>query len=157
MSQQTTEFSRGQSSFVRQFHRVVFGDGAGLRCVGGMRYLISMNWHEVIDERNFAMDQVIAEVLHRDPAKLKLVVDWIQQRLADPEYSMHSKDALTEWLTLIQAEGMNGVLTVLRDRSEYATRIRQNSPFAVIMPQDERRRILQRYEARRPRTHLAGV
>jgi len=116
-----------------------------------------MKWHEVIDERNFAMDQVIAEVLHRDPAKLKLVVDWIQQRLADPEYSVHSKDALTEWLTLIQAEGMNGVLTVLRDRSEYATRIRQNSPFAVIMPQDERRRILQRYEARRPRTHLAGV
>jgi len=52
---------------------------------------------------------------------------------------------------------MNGVLTVLRDRSENATRIRQNSPFAVIMPQDERRRILQRYEARRPRTHLAGV
>jgi hypothetical protein len=32
-----------------------------------------------------------------------------------------------------------------------------SSPFGVIMPQKERAEIFQRYEARRLRTHPAGV
>jgi hypothetical protein len=118
---------------------------------------LSVNWHEVIDERSFEMHQVIASVLRRDPAKLQLAVDWIEKRLADPDYSVHSGDALREWLDLIKARGLAGVLEVLDDRGEDATRMRQSSPFAVLMPQDERMRILRRYEARRPRTHPAGV
>jgi uncharacterized protein with ATP-grasp and redox domains len=116
-----------------------------------------VNWHEVIDERNYAMDQVVAEVLRRDSTKLKLVVDWIKARLNDSDFSGHSKDALTEWLQIIETNGLDGVVAALTDRSENATRMRQNSPFAVIMPPDERLRILRQYEARRPRTHLAGV
>jgi hypothetical protein len=45
----------------------------------------------------------------------------------------------------------------LNDRTEEGKRMRQNSPFAAIMPQEERLRILRRYEALRPRTHPAGV
>ena len=116
-----------------------------------------MNWHQVIEERSYEMDQVIAEVLRREPAKLDLVIAWIEQRLADPDYSLHSKDALTEWLDLIRSRGLPGVLEKLADRSEDAFRMRQNSPFAILMPQDERMRILRRYEALRPRTHPAGV
>src|SRR5512143_1381364 len=103
------------------------------------------------------MHQVVAEVLRRDPAKLELVVDWIEARLADPEYSVHSKDALQEWLDIIRQRGLPGVLEKLADRSEDAFRMRHSSPFAVVMPQDERMRILRRYEALRPRTHPAGV
>ena len=103
------------------------------------------------------MDQVVADVLRREPAKLDLVVAWIEQRLADPDYSEHSKNALSELLDLIHSRGLPGVLERLSDRSEDAFRMRQSSPFAVIMPQDERRRILRRYEALRPRTHPAGV
>jgi hypothetical protein len=77
--------------------------------------------------------------------------------LADPEYSVHSKDALQDWLDLIRARGLPGVLEKLAGRSEEAFRMRQSSPFAVVMPQDERVRILRRYEALRPRTHPAGV
>ena len=106
-----------------------------------------MNWHQVIDERSYEMDQVVAAVLRREPAKLGLVVAWIEQRLADPEYSIHSKEALCEWLDLIRARGLPGVLEKLADRSEDAYRMRHSSPFAVIMPQDERQRILRRYEA----------
>ena len=116
-----------------------------------------MNWHRVIEERSYEMDQVIAGVLRREPAKLDAVVAWIEQRLADPDYSVHSKDALTEWLDLIRSRGLPGVLEKLADRGEDAFRMRQSSPFAIIMPQDERMRILRRYEARRPRTHPAGV
>jgi hypothetical protein len=116
-----------------------------------------VNWHEVIDERNYAMDQIVADVLRRDPTKLLVVVDWINARLHNSDYSVNSKDALTEWLRLIETKGLDGILATLTDRGENATRMRQNSPFAVIMPQDERLRILRHYEARRPRTHLAGV
>ena len=116
-----------------------------------------MNWHQLIEERSYEMDQVIADVLRREPAKLDLAVAWIEQRLADPDYSEHSKDALTEWLDLIRSRGLPGVLAMLADRCEDAFRMRHSSPFAVLMPQEERKRILQRYEALRPRTHPAGV
>ena len=116
-----------------------------------------MNWHEVIDQRNYEMDQVIAEVLRNDPAKLNLVVSWIEKFLADPDYSARSRDALKEWLDLIRRRGLEGALQVLTDVGEEATRLRQSSPFGVLMPQDKRLEILRRYEARRPRTHPAGV
>lgn len=116
-----------------------------------------MNWHEVIDERSYEMDQVIAGVLRREPARLEEVVAWIERFLADPDFSIHSKDDLTEWLDLIKSRGLPGVLEALSDQSEEGKRMRQNSPFAVIMPQDERLRILRRYEARRPRTRTASV
>lgn len=124
---------------------------------GWLVYVGAVNWHEVIDERNYEMDQVIASVLRRDPSQLQRVVEWIERWLADPDFSVHSKDALREWLDLIQTRGLEGVLAALADRSENAARMRQSSPFAVLMPQDERMKILRRYEARRPRTHLAGV
>lgn len=116
-----------------------------------------MNWHQVIEERSYEMHQIVAELLRRDPAKLEAVVGWLEQRLGDPDYSVHSKDALTEWLDLIHSRGLPGVLEKLADRSEDAFRMRHSSPFAVLMPQDERQRILRKYEALRPRTHPAGV
>jgi hypothetical protein len=116
-----------------------------------------VNWHQLIEERSYEMDQVVADVLRRDPAKLDLVVGWIEQRLVDPDYSVHSKDALPDWLDLIRARGLPGVLEKLAARTEEAFRMRQSSPFAIVMPQDERVRILRRYEALRPRTHPAGV
>ena len=118
---------------------------------------MAMNWHEVIDERSYEMDQVIADVLRREPEKLQIAVDWIERFLADPEFSLHSKDDLTEWLNLIKTRGLAGVLEALADRSEEGKRMRSNSPFAAIMPQEERLRILRRYEALRPRTRAAGV
>jgi hypothetical protein len=122
-----------------------------------LAYFASMNWHEIIDERNYEMDQVIAELLRNDPAKLQVAISWIEQKLVQPDYSIHSKDALKEWLELMRSRGLEGVLDVLNDRGEEATRIRQNSPFAVLMPEDKRQEILRRYETRRPRTHPAGV
>ena len=116
-----------------------------------------MNWHQIIEERSYEMHQVVADVLRRNPTKLDLVVDWIEERLADPDYSIHSKDALQEWLDLIRTRGVPGVLDKLADRADEAFRMRHSSPFAVVMPQDTRMRILRKYEALRPRTHPAGV
>lgn len=116
-----------------------------------------MNWHQIIDERNYEMHQVIASELQRDPAKLELVVKWIERFLADPDFSLSGKDNLQEWLDIIQTQGLPGVLKALAGREEDAVRMRQNSPFAVVMPQDERLRILKKYEALRPRTNPTGA
>ena len=116
-----------------------------------------MNWHQLIEERSYEMHQVIAAALRHDPSKLTRVVDWIEESLSDPDYSIHSKDALHEWLNVIKERGVDGVIEVLEDRGENATRMRQSSPFAVLMAQEERMRILRRYEALRTRTHPAGV
>ena len=90
-----------------------------------------MNWHQVIEERSYELHQVVADVLRREPAKLQLVVAWIDQRLADPDYSDHSKDALSEWLELIRSRGLPGVLEKLADRSEDGVRMRHSSPFTA--------------------------
>ncbi|HBJ87982.1 MAG TPA: hypothetical protein DDZ88_29820 [Verrucomicrobiales bacterium] len=116
-----------------------------------------MNWHQVIDERSYEMHQVIADILRRSPGKLALVSAWIERMMSNPDYSVHSKDALQEWVDVIETEGVDGVLRVLDDRGEEATRMRQSGPFAVLMPQDKRLEILNKYEALRPRTSLAGV
>ncbi len=116
-----------------------------------------MNWHEVIDERSHAMHQVIADILRRSPEELSQVTAWIGKRMADPVYSVQAKEALQEWLEVIQTEGVNGVLNVLDDRGEEAARMRQSTPFAVLMPQDKRLEILEHYESRRTRAHPAGV
>ena len=110
-----------------------------------------------MDERSYEMDQVIADILRQSPEKLGLVSAWIEHRMSDPDFSMHSKDALQEWVDVIRGEGVTGVLRVLEDRGEDAARMRQSSPFALLMPQEKRREILKRYEARRPRTYPAGV
>ena len=116
-----------------------------------------MNWHQLIDERSYEMHQVIAAALRHDPSELTRVVDWIEKCLSDPDYSIHSKDALREWVKVIERRGVEGVIEVLEDRGEDATRMRQSSPFAILMPQDERMKILRRYETIRTRTHPAGV
>lgn len=131
----------------------------GLQCCGegGGAYAVPVNWHQIIDERSFEMHQVIADILRRSPGKLAVAKAWIQRFLDDPEYSIHGKDALSEWLEVMENEGLAGVLSILDDRGDDATRMRQSSPFAALMPQDKRLEILRKYEARRPRTHLAGV
>ena len=49
-----------------------------------------------MDERSLEMHRVIARELRADPSKLELVVAWIEKFLAEPDYSVHSKGALTE-------------------------------------------------------------
>ncbi len=116
-----------------------------------------MNWHEVIDERSHKMHQVIADILRQSPEKLDRVTAWIGKRMADPAYSAQAKEALQEWLDVMEKGGVSAVLHLLDDRGEDAVRMRQSTPFAVLMPQDKRLEILEHYESRRTRAHPAGV
>lgn len=109
-----------------------------------------MNWHKIKDGRSYEMNQMIAGILRQSPEKLALVKAWIAWFMNDPDYSIHGKDALQECADKIESEGVPGVLRVLNDRGEEAARLRQCAPFAVLIPQDKRLEILERYEAHRP-------
>lgn len=137
--------------------RLPAGKKACLAARERMRYSRRMNWHQVIDERSYEMDQVIADILRQSPEKLALVRDWISRKLSDPVYSERAKDTLREWSGVIETEGVPGVLRVFEDRSDEGDRMRQNSPFAMLMPQETRMQILRKYEPRRTRAPLAGV
>lgn len=115
-----------------------------------------VNWHEVIEERSRELHGVVARELRADPARLGRVAEWIERFLADPDYSAQAKDALAEWKSIID-QGLPKVLAALEDDSENGRRLRQSSPFAVIMPQDERMEIFEKYEARRAGAYPAGV
>lgn len=103
------------------------------------------------------MDQVVAGILRDSPEKLVLAQAWIERKLADAAYSEQNKESLREWRDVIDSGGVNGVLAVLMDRSEESERLRQSAPFSMLMPEKQRRVILQKYEPLRTRTSLAGV
>jgi hypothetical protein len=116
-----------------------------------------MNWHQLIDQRSFEMHQVIAAILRRSPERLDQVSAWIDRMMRKHEISDQTKDALREWQQVISFGGLNQVLKILDDTGEDAIRMRQSTPFAVLMPQDKRLEILQKYESLRTRASLAGV
>jgi hypothetical protein len=116
-----------------------------------------VNWHEVIDERSYEMHQVIADILRQSPGSLARVSRWIEDKLRDERYSEDGKEALREWQAVIHGEGVRGVLRVLDDRGDESARMRQSTPFAVLMPNGQREAILQKYESLRTRASLAGV
>ena len=115
------------------------------------------NWHEVIDERNFEMDHVIADILRATPDKLRLAQAWVERKLADRKYSDQNKECLREWLDVIETGGIDGVLAVLMSRSDESERLRQGAPFSMLMPDDRRRAILEKYEPFRTRTLASRI
>jgi hypothetical protein len=116
-----------------------------------------MNWHQVIDQRSHELHQVVADILRHQPGELASVVTWIETKLKDPRYSDDGKEALREWQDLIYQRGVTGVLSVLDDRTEEAVRLRQSTPFAILMPQDKREEIFRKYESLRVGTSVARV
>jgi hypothetical protein len=118
-----------------------------------------MHAHAKTDERNLEMHRVIARILRADPSSLGRVREQMESRLADPGYSESLKDCVREWLEIVGG-GLDRVLEVLDDTGEEGCRLRQNSPFALLMPQDERVRILKQFAQHEPvraRTHPASV
>ena len=137
---------------------VANGSGKAARLRGRSCELsFGMNWHQVIDQRSHELHQVVADILRHQPGELASVVTWIETKLKDPRYSDDGKEALREWQDLIYQRGVTGVLSVLDDRTEEAVRLRQSTPFAILMPQDKREEIFRKYESLRVGTSVARV
>lgn len=101
-----------------------------------------MKSHAVIDARGLAFGQPIADRLRQNPDLVNraraTIVRWLTSS------SPQVESALAEW-SAIPAGPLQGVLAVLTDPGERATRLRQSNPFAGVLSQRERNAILLHY------------
>lgn len=103
-----------------------------------------MRSHAWIDERSLALHEAVAARLEADPALVDRAVAnlrrWLETR-AEP--------AWLEWQRVLDTSSLPELLALLRSRHDEAARLRQSSPFAGLLTQEERQRVLDRYGSRR--------
>jgi hypothetical protein len=102
-----------------------------------------------MNERSRALAAAVAEHLRSDPS----LVEVARSQLARWEVNAVAGSnagalrALREWRTLFDTLSLDQLIELLCEDSIRAARLRQFSPFAGILPQDERLAIFARYEA----------
>jgi hypothetical protein len=98
--------------------------------------------HAWIDERSRALHAKVAEKLRERPSLLTVAEDnlgrWERLRERDP--------AVEEWKTLLETTPLPELLRLLTEESENADRLRQSSPFAGILTEEERTAVFRHYE-----------
>ena len=100
--------------------------------------------HTRLDERSLALHQLVAEKLRAAPALLDKARANVRRW---QEANESPSPALTEWAQILRSPA-NDVLALLTERSPRATRLRQSSPFAGILTEEERRAVYESYSAR---------
>jgi hypothetical protein len=100
--------------------------------------------HKGLDERSLTLHQLVARKLLADPALLESaranVRRW-QCRNGGPSPALAERERILD-------DGVEQVAEFLVERSERATRLRQSSPFAGILTDDERQAIYESYATR---------
>jgi hypothetical protein len=100
--------------------------------------------HRLLEARSLALHAVIARKIDRDPALLAVahrnIARW-SARWADEEPAW-----LKEWKGLLKQPWEN-IAALITELSENAARLRQSSPFAGVLTQEERRRIYEAFRA----------
>jgi hypothetical protein len=104
-----------------------------------------MKDHRLIDERSLAFDRLIAAKLRTDPELIEKARANLGRWLGT--VSPRSKPALLEWQRILEGP-FEDVLALLEATDERATRLRQSSPFAGILTQDERLEIIREFHRR---------
>jgi hypothetical protein len=100
-----------------------------------------MSSHDEIDRRSLLLHRIISARLRGDPELLERVNETVSRWSRSRPHST----ALKEWRDLLSMRDIGWILSFLRSRSEEATRLRQSSPFAGILTEEERSRIFRRY------------
>ena len=97
--------------------------------------------HAWIDERSRALHARIAEKLQAQPSLVSEAIgnldrwEWLRGRDA----------AVDEWRDILDRP-LHELLRLLAEESENADRLRQSSPFAGILTEEERTEVFQHYE-----------
>jgi hypothetical protein len=99
--------------------------------------------HRLLEARSLALHAVIARKLERDPTLLQIaranVERWSAQRNSAAAW-------LDEWREILNQPWQN-VAALITEPSENAARLRQSSPFAGILSNQERWRIYEAFRA----------
>lgn len=100
--------------------------------------------HRLLEARSLAMHAVIARKIERDPKLLEIArsnVDrWSAQRDSD------SLAWLGQWREILKQPWQN-IAALITEPGENAARLRQSSPFAGILTNQERWRIYEAFRA----------
>ena len=103
-----------------------------------------MRDHHHIDERSLAFGHAIAAKLRSEPE----IVDRGRATLARwmTTCAPSVRPALQEWCVALDGP-VDAVIAILTSADERAIRLRQSNPFAGVLSQGERNRILRQFEA----------
>jgi len=97
--------------------------------------------HRRSEERSLALHRAVAEHLRRSPQLVQIahanLERWI--RLNGPQL------AYLEWQGILKAP-LDDVIALICEDSEHAARLRQSSPFAGILSEEERLRIFDAFK-----------
>ena len=81
------------------------------------------------------------------PNLLTNVHERLSKDIHSGRFSISLTDPMREWLDILKSNSVEQVLQLLVDDSETARRLRQSTPFAEILTQEERRRIFEKHES----------
>ena len=114
-----------------------------------MKAGVRPNYHTVIDARGRELHQLIAQKIRRDPELLQKARETLARWLGQARENDRSRDSLTEWQALLERP-LEEILSFIASDDEEPNRLRQSSPFAGILTEEERGEILRKYESFRP-------
>lgn len=103
--------------------------------------------HRKLEERSVALHREIVQRIRRNPDLLGRVRERLSRDIRSGRFSISLADAMHEWLDLLDSSSVEQVLELLVDEGENARRLRQSTPFAGILTQEERRRVLEKHES----------
>ena len=101
-------------------------------------------WH---DQLGLRYHQAIADRILANPDLRRVAVENIDRWIARNDYPPSVLTELGRWRQLLTTAPVAELLTAMLDPTDHGHRMRQNTPFAGILSQDERRRIRDEHEA----------
>ncbi len=105
-----------------------------------------MNRHEAIDRRDLELCREAAKLVDEDPTLLVRAREAVRRGLAIHAGDPRSLPAVREWDELLRRPWPE-IRRALLEEGEEGTRRRQSSPFPCLLPEETRRRILDRHGA----------
>jgi uncharacterized protein (DUF433 family) len=99
--------------------------------------------HAWLDDRSRALHTRIAEKLRENPALIAIALE----NIARWEERSGPDKALDEWRRILTSKPLSDVTALLMEDSENADRLRQSTPFAGVLTEEERAAIFRAYEA----------
>lgn len=105
---------------------------------------VAMHKHQDIDRRSLALHRAVAVKIRKNPSLMQIALDNIARWEA--RGPGHSQPYLEEWKRII-TKGVDFALRLIVEPSEHATALRQSSPFAGVLTEQERMSIIERWLA----------
>ena len=105
--------------------------------------------HIRIEKRSIALHKAIAQHLKANPELLciakKNLKSWKEIYLMN---SREFPEWLTQWNMILEQQSLDKIIKLLVSRSETARRLRQSSPLAGLLSQEERMKIYETFSIR---------